>query len=707
MLMMRKFNLILFLLIFVLSPVFANINFGNKQSAFKVGSGATLNIDFALTVQEGSLIKKDRTSKIMGNDVTFDDGILESSGAQSLITAVYDPASGGDSIRLNGSKSIDVEPGTIYESLVVSGDYNRLEGQPMFRQDITLDANASLTLALQSKLNRNISMVGGGTLKLDDDLNFEDDRKILGFGTVFVNKRQIDFGGQDVVWTSSLYWNNASDMVLNSRVDLSSTWTFFGENHITGNGNILDLSKGATLWVKHDSILHLRDIKLRGLGSRGKIILEDESSQIRLSDSQVEMDRDWTVTCGGIYVDGESTIYVKNWILSFEQRGSMTVDGTCLWYDLLRQEDKVESIIGISPEEADDLNNQYIEYLNDGIIRQVIGGQHGDIIWEGVDYLHEDLWLSPDMRAIVVDDKVVFGRSHSIHFSRTDDTISSAPLIEITPGKKLTLLNIVFENFLPDQIGSGYGYNGLSPDSIITFSDKTTLELAKDCELNMTWTFIGTCILKGKGHTLKLGTNGGITVISNRDTDANFSSLLFDDINVEGISGNNIRCYDPYSTFSFNNAKWVLDANYALTEGAFDVIGPFELSGEYVFAYETNQSSTIWQDSSMIFDTGFTFSYAPSVNYRTLIEMTDDTSKIYMNGATLRATTTGLQLTKGTLVLDHKNYLYNGPDGLLPATLNTAIAFGDGTPANDLSLEIMPGGNIELMTGYLDYQDAA
>ena len=439
------------------------------------------------------------------------------------------------------------------------------------------------------------------------------------------------------------------------------------------------------MWIKNGATLHLRDIKLQGLGT-GSIVFEDKSSQIRFSDAQIEMDSDYTVTEGGFYVDGESTVYVKNHTLLFEQRGSMTVDGTCLWYDLLDQESHVTDFDGIKPVESNDTNHQYIEYLNSGIIRRVIGGTSGPLIWSGVNYLHEDLWLSPDQRAIVVDDKVVFGRSHSIHFSRTSDAVY-LPLIEVADGKTLTFLNTVLENFSPDHLKLG-------TDSAISFSNKTTIELGTDVDLNQTWTFVGECVLRGKGNRLTLGTNGNIVI---ERSDVRRSSLLFDDIEINGIRGNRIRCLDHTGTVSFMNVKWMQDANFSLTVGHFEALGDCKMSGkDYKFAYETNKTSYIFENGLLHLDTGFTFSYAPSISDGTLLYLSSG-SRIFMNGATLHSTKPGLELYRGTLILDHKNYF-----------ISDASVISDGILLDGFSLdvEIMPSASIEILRGFLDYHQS-
>ena len=55
-------------------------------------------------------------------------------------------------------------------------------------------------------------------------------------------------------------------------------------------------------------------------------------------------------------------------------------------------------------------------------------------------------------------------------------------------------------------------------------------------------------------------------------------------------------------------------------------------------------------------------------------------------------------------VIDHRNYVYNSDTKNGVATsISQAVAFGDGTQG--LGIEIMPAGNIELMSGILDYNN--
>ncbi len=150
------------------------------------------------------------------------------------------------------------------------------------------------------------------------------------------------------------------------------------------------------------------------------------------------------------------------------------------------------------------------------------------------------------------------------------------------------------------------------------------------------------------------------------------------------------------SCLTLQNVTVSLEANYVFSTGHLFVDNDVIMSGNHSFSYSSDKAMTIQQDSMLYFDTGSKFAYAPSVANRDLVRMTDATSKLFLNGATLSSTSTGLRLTKGTLVIDNKNEVR--ADG---STLSNAIAFGNGI--DDLTINVMPGGSIDVKTGCLDY----
>jgi hypothetical protein len=703
MVLKRNPRWLLILLFFCVGKMFSAINFGDRRSAIKILDGAKLNVLSSggnMAVTDGSVVKK-YSGEIVGNDIDFTDGILESDGAESLLTAVYDPADGYDNINLTGDHYIKAEPGRVYQTVSVSGDNNTIEGQPRFWENITLaDANTTLTFGLQNKLNKNVVM-NDGRLFLVDDLRLCDDVQLTGQGRVILNDRQFQFGGKDLDWAGRIYWDHATDLVMNSKISLSTTWSFGGTSYLNGNGNILDLSQGGTLWVRSGATLNLTDVKIKGLGS-GWFVFEDQTSQIRLSNVDIEMDRTYSVTNGGIYVEGPTTIVTKDKLLIFDLLGSMTVDGETLWYDTLSYNDS-ENIRPEVPFDTDDVatggESSHITLQNGGIIRlaagEGAGEEIGDIYYNDAEtkVFTTNMFLSTDRKLYVTDDVTIDGNNHYIQFSR--DTSS---LIEVSSGKTLKFRDVVLKDFSPDHLGGA---------GSVEFEDGTIIEMAKNDSLSANWLFRGHCILNGQGHILDVNSNQ--IQLNSSTLTTNGGALLFEDVTLQGIEDSSgtplVRCLAGSSTFSFADVIWMQSGNYTFNTGHLAILGMLDMKNSYTFAYKTNRQSSIESDGSLIFDTGFTFSYAPSIANRDLISMADATSQLILNGCTLGSTSTGLQLSNGTLIIDHKNYLYNqDEDGTRGVAISEAIAFGDG--ANDLNIEVMPGGNVELVTGHLVYQNA-
>jgi hypothetical protein len=74
---------------------------------------------------------------------------------------------------------------------------------------------------------------------------------------------------------------------------------------------------------------------------------------------------------------------------------------------------------------------------------------------------------------------------------------------------------------------------------------------------------------------------------------------------------------------------------------------------------------------------------------------------LFFNNASLLATATGPRLTKGTLLIDGILQLESAA-----TSQAESIIFGNGNPANDLRIKIMPSSAITLLSGYLNYANA-
>jgi len=480
---------------------------------------------------------------------------------------------------------------------------------------------------------------------------------------------------------------------------------------LNGNGNILDLRSGGTIYIDNDATLFLNDIVIEGLGDSGcgTIIFGNDNSQLHMSNVAVVLASDYSTTIGGIYVEGPTTWYMDNYNWTFDQQSSLTVDGTTLWKDSL---DKVVSgDILFGPPESN-----YLSLLNSGTIKATANGdmirtattQLGDEIttYEGdisnlyvyinsIDHgpyniffsvtqtMSYNIYLGPHHKMYLQDDLTLNGSTWYIHFSRANE-----PLLYIDAGKTVTLRDVVLKDFHPDYVSFG------DVNSKLVFGGGTILELIDDFVLTHQWTFTGDCKIKGFETKITLGSGGIIDVYDS-------SSLTLEDLTISGLSAlsNNMRCRTNDGSIIIKDSELAMSDDYAFTIGSMRFEHDARLTGTKVFTYSTSMTSTIASESMIYVDHGTTFKYDPPVANRYLLYMTDTTSKLNLNGCVLYSTPTGLILKRGMVLFD--NYVTLSAEGLLQSE---AIALGDPVDADgidDLIVNVLGGAYVETY-GYVD-----
>lgn len=676
------------LLFFLIMPAIrASVNFGAKDSAIEViGSGATLNVlGSSMSITDGT-IKKEPVSTIKGNKLVFDDGIFVNDIAEIELTADGDFDTIPE-ISMNGNDALfRAEPSLVAQKIVVRGTRNRIEGQPTFQNSNAIqlhDQTVTLSIAIQSALNQNL-ILNQGTLGLGNNLKLADDIKITGSGTIVLNGNQVIFGGNSLVMTDTLLWQDAGDLILNNDIRIKTRWFFDGNATINGGGNFLDLTHGGTLWIRKNTILDINNVKIRGLGS-GYIVFEDITSQLRLAGCEIIMDHNTTFTRGGWYVNGASTVVAKNNVLEFALVSSLTIDGCALAYETLEFADQAN----IRPQRSNDPGQAHLISLNNGAI---VRPRYDVFNVINVDIaptltLFRYLLVSPDSRLNATDNLTINGNTHVAYFTRIVPAIDGEIVI-INGNKTLTFQNIVLRDFSSTDVKFG------NTASKLIFDDRVTMEIFTS-DLNYTWTFQGNSVLDGVGRTLTLGPNGKIVVVKG-------AQLTIRDITIKGLAANKIRCDTNVSNLVFDgNVNLFLDSDFTLSTGSFTVNGDLDLSGTFTFHYTSGQVSSINRKSRLTLRPGTTFRYAPSVASKDLLDMQDPSAELFLNGATLATTTTGMRLRKGTLSVDRKSYLKNQGG----VSDSQAIIFGDGTAVNDLQIQIVPAASLQLITGKLLYNN--
>jgi hypothetical protein len=213
-----------------------------------------------------------------------------------------------------------------------------------------------------------------------------------------------------------------------------------------------------------------------------------------------------------------------------------------------------------------------------------------------------------------------------------------------------------------------------------------------------TLSFTSDTIIDGQGHNIKLDNGAQLYIESN-------ITLTLKNVKLRNVLNTQIvppiKLKDSTSKLALNNIELAFVDDFYFDNGQLFIHNDVVISGTSQFNYMSPDGMFINSNSILYLDMGVSFSYAPLTGTnRDLIHMEDETSRLFLDGVTLKSSTTGMRLTKGTLVVDHKNYFESGA-----TSVSEAISFGDGTTAHDLDIEIMPGGSIWFSSGILDYNN--
>ncbi len=304
----------------------------SRYSTVKIHDDATFQVDLPIAVWGGTLAREEGGT-VTGANITFVDGLLEDAGNQILLNAVYTPSG---TITLGGDASFRAEPGNILQAILVSADNNFLSGQPILQLPVTLtDSATTLTIAVQSQMNKDI-VLNGGTLVLQNDLAFADNAFITGDGTIHGNNYNIVTGGVPFSWTSNISW--FTNITLRTCVNFTGSFTFNAvSNTLQGNGFVYDLTGGGVLTVASGSTLTLSGVVIKGLGNGagfGKIILADSTSRLVLTNTTLLFSDDFTTSAGVVEVKGPTTAVVKDHDWLFDSSSTFSVDCITVWKDV-------------------------------------------------------------------------------------------------------------------------------------------------------------------------------------------------------------------------------------------------------------------------------------------------------------------------------------------------------------------------------------
>lgn len=209
--------------------------------------------------------------------------------------------------------------------------------------------------------------------------------------------------------------------------------------------------------------------------------------------------------------------------------------------------------------------------------------------------------------------------------------------------------------------------------------DNISLIFNSNVNINVPVEFSGACKINGRGRRIFVQSGGGIAIRPG-------GTLIIEDAELDMIGDSNLRCMTDRGAITLRNSLISLSRNYTFSRGSILFDEDTMITGTNKFIYATGLSSTIASQSTLFIDQGVTFSYAPRRGNKNLINMTNNTSSLYLNGCTLHSTRTGLQLDSGMVIFDNKVTFSS-------EARNNAEAL---TLKSGLTMSVMGGAQLEL-----------
>lgn len=454
-------------------------------------------------------------------------------------------------------------------------------------------------------------------------------------------------------------------------LDIPSTSSLDGV--VLGNGNaeddvVITIGTGASLhFVRGHLVYDVTD-------SDALVARSEESRLIRYSDTYFYANQDLNISHikvvdknigAALVVEDGINVFYDNAILDWDGVGLELTGYRINWYTILLDGNhEIFLSRGTFP--------AYVSVQNTGNILHGPGSLSGQIILGGPTAEIQVKLHGPLLESVVLNGGTIT-LAKSLEFLKDYRMIGSGA---VTLGGYSLVLGEKDQSWTGDIFWDGTnGHIGVN----------------SKIELSGTWTFSGSCVLHGNGHVLTLSSDAQIVVDHG-------SSLELQNLRIEGVSGNNIKCLGAGSSILYDNCKMYMTGNYSFTTGYFNIQKLLDVNGTYSFEYKSDQQSSINSCSTLRMREGTELSYAPITAQHDRLSFTDFTSKLKLNGSTLHSTSTGWLMTHGTMDIDGECYLRS--DATVPAE---GVWFGDGESAdNDFDVNLLPGSNPKLSGYWID-----
>lgn len=203
--------------------------------------------------------------------------------------------------------------------------------------------------------------------------------------------------------------------------------------------------------------------------------------------------------------------------------------------------------------------------------------------------------------------------------------------------------------------------------------------------------FTGSCVLNGNGNSIDFSSTGSFII-------AEGASLVIQNAVLKNLTGAKVACKDNTGLLVLRDVIWMQDNDTRFDYGSIIFDNTVKMMGQSVFAYHTNQTSTINFDSQLILSMGITFSYDPLDSLSNKgIAFEDSSASLLLHDCSL-VTTYTMVFTKGTLeVMDYPAIGSYQTDG------SNFIQFGDDD--NGFDIIIHPARELIITQGEVRYKN--
>jgi len=163
--------------------------------------------------------------------------------------------------------------------------------------------------------------------------------------------------------------------------------------------------------------------------------------------------------------------------------------------------------------------------------------------------------------------------------------------------------------------------------------------------------FMNNAVVDGRNHSLIVDTNSQIFL----DTAV---SVTLKNMTIK--NKRNATTYPPVrlaaqtTQLTLDNVIMAPINDFSFPQGQMFINNDVMFTGTSAFIYQSTKPCYINSESCLYFDHNTTFSFVPACNDKNLIVLSDATSSLYLDGADLKTTFTGLRLTTGRLICDNK-----------------------------------------------------